>query len=167
MNTELGRESGHLTTEGLLIRNLRTKDLHVVQKIENACFDDPYSPIVFWALYFSPNRIFRVAILHESVIGYSIVKVETKDGGEELIAHLISLAVDPASRMRGVGSKLLEDSISQTKTGFPDCRSMELEVRMDNEPAITLYLKYGFRKTRIVSNYYGRGKDALVMRLDF
>jgi [ribosomal protein S18]-alanine N-acetyltransferase len=165
LNKDLRRKSNPLTTKESLIRDCEAGDLHAVQGIEKASFDDPYSPMIFWALYLGSNRIFRVSTLGKKVIGYSIVKVETKSG--QVLAHLISLAVDPATRMKGVGSKLLEDAISQTKESFPKCKGMELEVRIDNKQAVALYLKYGFRKTQTISNYYGRGKDALAMELDY
>ncbi len=152
-----------MNTEDLAIRNCKVTDLRAVQRIENASFDDPYTPMVFWGLYLSRDTIFRTAFVQDNIVGYSVSKVETRNG--KTVAHLISLAVDPLSRTKGIGSKLLEDAISQSKNSYPECKVIELEVRTDNESAIALYLKFGFRKIRLISNYYGRGKDAQLMEL--
>jgi ribosomal-protein-alanine N-acetyltransferase len=156
-----------LSTEYLLIRNCELSDLQYIQRIENASFpDDPYPPTLFRAFYLNSNRIFRVAVLENNIISYSIVKIDF--GNEDrTISHLVSLAVDPLLRRRGIGSKMLEDAIHQTKARFQKCKSMILEVRADNIPAINLYVKFGFRKVGVISNYYGRRKDAMVMKLDF
>jgi ribosomal-protein-alanine N-acetyltransferase len=165
-NADLGRRNrSPLAAEDLLIRNCKAGDLHAIRRIENVSFDDPYSPMVFWALYLSSNRIFRIASFNSKVIGYSIAKAETKD--KATFAHLISLAVDPASRKKGVGSKMLEDTISQTKEIFQSCKGIALEVRTDNKSAIALYLRFGFQRTRTIPNYYGIGKDALAMELHY
>ena len=166
MNPELGRRNrSPLATEDLLIRNCKAGDLHAIRQIEDASFEDPYSPMVFWAWYLSSNRIFRIATFNGKVIGYSIAKAETKD--QETFAHLISLAVEPDSRKKGVGSKMLEDTISKTKEIFQSCKGIALEVRTDNKAAIALYLRFGFERTRTISNYYGIGKDALAMELHY
>ena len=40
---------------------------------------------------------------------------------------------------------------------------MMLEVRRDNDPAISLYRRFGFETISQRPNYYGGGVDALVM----
>jgi [ribosomal protein S18]-alanine N-acetyltransferase len=154
-----------LKTGGFGIRNCRVTDLRSIQRIENASFDDPYTPKIFWGLYLGRNTIFRTAFFQDIMAGYSVSKVETKNG--ETIAHLISLAVDPILRKKGIGSKLLEDAILQSKNIYGMCKLMELEVRTENKSAIALYEKFGFRQSQLIRNYYGRGKDALVMELNY
>jgi [ribosomal protein S18]-alanine N-acetyltransferase len=156
-----------LATEDLLIRDCKASDLKDIQPIENASFlEDPYSQIVFWSLFLSSKRIFRIGTFGRKIIGYSIVKIESGDQNET-ISHLVSLAVDPAARKRGVGSKMLEDAILQTRERFPNSKTMVLEVRADNKAAIDLYTKFRFRKMGTISNYYGGGRDALSMELGY
>ncbi len=78
------------------------------------------------------------------------------------VAHLVSIAVLEEYRRRGIGSKLLENSIRAALEIY-DAESMYLEVRVSNEPAIRLYEKYGFKKVRIIKGYYMDGEDAYVM----
>jgi ribosomal-protein-alanine N-acetyltransferase len=155
-----------LTAGEFIIRNCEDGDLLAIQRIENVSFEDPYSLDIFWALYSSPKRIFRVALFQEKVIGYSVAKIETKEK-DSMTSHIVSLAVEPSMRHKGIGTKMLNDIISQTKKGYPDCRKIELEVRNDNRAAIGLYQKFGFREIGTISNYYGRGEGAVVMRFDF
>jgi [ribosomal protein S18]-alanine N-acetyltransferase len=149
----------------LVIANCKITDLSEIQRIENSSFDDPYSPMVFWSLYLGPKRIFRVLRDSNKIVAYSVAKLERSD--QDGAAHLISLAVDPLSRGKGIGSKLLEDVILQTKNADPKCKKMELEVRTDNQKAIGLYQKFGFRQIGTISNYYGKGRHAWLMELDY
>jgi len=77
--------------------------------------------------------------------------------------HLISIAVLEPHRGKGLGSKLLENTILAAKRHNAD--SVFLEVRVSNEPAIRLYEKFGFKKVRIIREYYRDGEDAYVMVL--
>ena len=43
---------------------------------------------------------------------------------------------------------------------------MMLEVRRDNDPAISLYQRFGFETISQRPNYYGGEVDALVMSVD-
>jgi ribosomal-protein-alanine N-acetyltransferase len=139
-------------------------DLAQVQYIENASFKDPYSPLTFWAMYAHPKTIFRVAASRKRVIGYSILKLEKRD--KTTIGHIISIAIDPEFRRRAIGSRLLEDILSAVRTIPPPASYLELEVRTDNDIAIALYTKYGFRIVCRIPDYYGRGSDALVMNIE-
>ena len=42
------------------------------------------------------------------------------------------------------------------------CKSIALEVKIDNYKAINLYKKLGFKSVRIIKNYY-KDKDGLLM----
>lgn len=152
------------------IRNCKAGDLRAIQRIENTSFDDPYSSMIFWSFYLSPRSIFRVAVLNQKIAGYCIVTIDRSrendpDGTAGHFAHLASLAVEPEARRKGIASKLMEDVISRTKKGFSDIKRMELEVRVDNEAAIALYSKFGFKKSKIIPDYYGVGEDGVLMIL--
>lgn len=82
-------------------------------------------------------------------------------GGE---AELLTLAVDPAMRRRGVGLRLVE---ALCATLGRNAGEMFLEVVETNGPALALYEAAGFRQTGRRPGYYRRkdgGRvDALVM----
>jgi ribosomal-protein-alanine N-acetyltransferase len=77
------------------------------------------------------------------------------------VGHLISIAVAPGFRGRGVGAGLLSETIRVLRDHYR-VESIYLEVRVSNAPAIRLYEKFGFRRARIVKGYYRDGEDAYV-----
>lgn len=66
--------------------------------------------------------------------------------------YIESLAVLPAYRGKGVGSKLLEWIIKQTKERF--VHEIALHVHVDNKEAIEWYKKKGFQQQEVVKDYY-------------
>jgi ribosomal-protein-alanine N-acetyltransferase len=147
-------------TKDLIIRDCTESDLDSIQQIENSSFDDPFSPDFFLSLLH--DSIFKVAQVHEQVAGYNIYKSrEPKIFKRPKKAILISLAVHPSWRRKGVASILLEKMIRD----LADCKIdlVELQVMEGNHSAISLYTKFGFVVNGKIANYYGRGKDAIVM----
>jgi ribosomal protein S18 acetylase RimI-like enzyme len=84
----------------------------------------------------------------EKVLGYIIF---SRDG------HIISIAVHPQHRKRGIGRQLLQSAL---KTFHPG--KVWAEVRRSNHGAQTFYFKMGFQVTGMVPNYYGN-EDALIV----
>lgn len=83
-------------------------------------------------------------------------------------AEILTLAVDPRARRRGLGRALVEASTGAARMAGAD--AMFLEVAHDNAPAIGLYESAGFARAGVRRGYYDRGPqgraDAVVMRLD-
>ncbi|MBR3660570.1 MAG: tRNA (adenosine(37)-N6)-threonylcarbamoyltransferase complex transferase subunit TsaD [Bacilli bacterium] len=65
---------------------------------------------------------------------------------------------------RHIGSSLLNKLMEEAQE--KDVNNITLEVRVDNEKAIYLYEKYGFKKVNIRNNYY-RGVDGYLMVKEF
>ena len=82
--------------------------------------------------------------------------------------ELITIAVDPKWRGKGVGAALLRASFADLL--MSPCKKMFLEVAADNPPAIALYRRHGFAEIGRRDGYYARadGKPAtaLVMARD-
>jgi ribosomal-protein-alanine acetyltransferase len=76
--------------------------------------------------------------------------------------ELQSLAVERGSRGRGIGSALLEALVEWAReSGF---RTLHLEVRAGNRPALGLYRRFGFAQAGIRPGYYqDNGEDALLL----
>lgn len=77
-------------------------------------------------------------------------------------AHVTTIGVDPSERGRGLGEWLLlalvEEAIRRGATW------LTLEVRVSNEPALSLYRKYGFAVQGTRKRYYSdNNEDAHVM----
>ena len=80
--------------------------------------------------------------------------------GEE--AHITTLAVHPDYRRMHAGERLLlNDIYYANRVG---ANWMTLEVRVSNETAQKLYLKYGFKSLGLRRNYYqDNSEDAMVL----
>ncbi len=81
-------------------------------------------------------------------------------------AHLLNLSVARRYQRQGYGWKMLE-WIAQCTRDY-GARSLLLEVRPSNEPAVRLYQRYGFERIGVRPGYYpaaGGREDAVVMRV--
>ena len=77
-------------------------------------------------------------------------------------AEILTLAVAPAARGKGLGRALLQAAISKAQA--LGAQTMFLEVGADNPAALALYAGLGFTKVGDRKGYY-QGRDALVLRL--
>lgn len=80
-------------------------------------------------------------------------------------ARINNVAIDPARRRAGLGSKLLGRVLEEA--GRRGCREVTLEVRPSNAAARVLYERLGFRSVGRRRGYYqDTGEDAILMTLD-
>ncbi|RDI99274.1 GNAT family N-acetyltransferase [Dyella solisilvae] len=74
------------------------------------------------------------------------------------VARLYSIATRAEARGKGVGSALLEAAEQTARRRR--CKVLRLEVRTDNEAAISLYERLGYERIGRYKRYYGDGADA-------
>lgn len=80
-------------------------------------------------------------------------------------AEILTVGVIPAGRRRGTGRRLLTALLDHARER--GARTAFLEVRVDNDAAISLYEREGFSRVGIRRGYYAGGRvDAVVMRRD-
>ena len=117
-------------------------------------FKNPYPKYLFKAFLKDPFLLFLVYLNNEKVIGYIVASLENGKG------HIISLAVHPEFRRRGVGSALLKEVLtSMKKRGI---LTVKLEVNENNVSAINFYKKHGFKFLKKIKKYYEDGFNALL-----
>lgn len=76
--------------------------------------------------------------------------------------QIMNVATVPSLRRRGYARALLRDVVD---AAHGRARSLILEVRRGNEPAIRMYESLGFQGVGVRPRYYANdGEDALVMR---
>jgi ribosomal-protein-alanine N-acetyltransferase len=145
----------------VVIREARRADLLDVVRIEQSSFPQPWPYSAFEGFLDEPG--FLVATRSDgAVVGYVVGDVTPNFGRD--IGHVKDLAVHPDERGRGLGRRLLERGLAVLAVG--GATVVKLEVREDNEPAISLYRDVGFEPNRRVAGYYGDGSDAIVYTLD-
>ena len=96
----------------------------------------------------------------DGVTGFILARVM---GGE---AEILTLAVAPWARRRGVGLELVEAAAAEAVRR--DAAALFLEVAADNPAAVALYERAGFERAGLRRAYYARpdapSADALVLR---
>lgn len=140
------------------LRRFSLSDLESVMEIEKASFPKRqiYSNFLFEKHYKEYPEGFIVAENRKEIVGYTIGKLKN---GE---AEIISLAVKPDFRQKGIGTKLTNFLINYFKEG--GVREISLNVRTKNKVGIAFYQELGFKILKIIENYYRNGDDAHLMR---
>ena len=115
------------------------------------CFPDPWDAAAITALLATPGTF-----AFHSHDGFVLARAA---GGE---GEILTLAVSPSARGRGLGRALLQAAMTKSKA--LGAETMFLEVGVDNPAALALYAALGFAKVGGRKAYYN-GKDALVLRL--
>lgn len=146
------------------IRKVDKKDLDRIYEIELKCFPRDAYPksLLSYYLFLAGDTSFVIEV-DGRVVGYIIVLIRWGNLG-----HILSLAIDPEYRGRGLGRLLLKEAIERIKRE-KEVKVFRLEVRASNVPAIRLYKSLGFRYSFFRPNYYQDGEGCYVMflRTDF
>ena len=126
-----------------------------IAELEKKCFDDPWSEEMLTASFSDENFFGFVAKSDGKLIGYIGVSsvFETAD--------LLLIAVDENYRKAGVGRTLIERAVETAKS--KNAERMMLEVYENNTAAKSAYLSAGFKQIAVRKDYYGVGKNALIM----
>jgi ribosomal-protein-alanine N-acetyltransferase len=134
--------------------------------INSVCLPENYTDYFFIDLYERFPETFIVAEEDGGVVGYIMCRVELGlsnfgFGGITRKGHVVSVAVLPQHRRKGIGEALITEALKGMR--LYNAKQCFLEVRVTNTPAIDLYKKLGFQVTRTVHGYYADGEDAFVM----
>lgn len=124
--------------------------------IENECFNvNKFSLKMFEEELKEPTREYFITYYKGKPIAYMALMIV----GQEM--NLLKIAVVPEFRGLKLAKKLLEKAleIKQNKK----IEVFFLEVNVNNESAIKLYEKIGFKTKHVRKNYYENGDDCLVM----
>lgn len=139
-------------------------DLPQVLQVEESSFPLPWTEEGFREELSKPFSYLYVAravdSLYPSILGYVCLWILM----DEL--HILNLAVHPAYRRQGIGSRLLRFSLRLGKAAKVEVAA--LEVRPSNEAAINLYKEAGFVEMGRRRHYYSEtNEDAIIMELNF
>ncbi len=138
------------------IRNFHLDDIKRILEIENASFTiDTFSEDMFRRWYKKCSHLFIVAEFVGIIIGYMITCTSSNQG------EVVSIAVDPGYRLRGVGKTLVDFTLNKLKESH--IIQLELEVRKSNIGSIKFWESLGFFSKKIVLQFYRDGEDAIKM----
>ncbi|MFA0813773.1 GNAT family N-acetyltransferase [Microbulbifer epialgicus] len=147
------------------IRHSRKEDIPGIKDIyaQSSCYAGtlqlPYPSIDKWEKFLGdiPDNFYSiVAIQDERVVGQ--IGMEVCSNPRRKHASNIGMAVSEAHQKSGVGSRLLEAMLNLA-INWLAIRRVELEVYTDNEQAVGLYKKYGFKVEGTAKNYAFRNGE--------
>src|SRR5260370_16740571 len=99
-----------LATQKLQIQKFEPQDLTAISEIEQPSFKDPFPSYFLSQLAGANPDTFLVAVRTERIVGYAVID---RWPDQE---HLVSIAVIPESRKKGVGQALLDHLITTMHT---------------------------------------------------
>jgi ribosomal-protein-alanine N-acetyltransferase len=141
------------------LRAADASDALALAKAHASAFDAPWPPEAFSALMGTPG-VFALTAVDRGPVGVILMRAIA---GE---AEVLTLAVEPSHRRRGVARALLEAGLAQAITAGAE--ACFLEVAADNVAALALYRAAGFDEAGHRGGYYrrpgGQAVDALVLR---
>ena len=139
------------------LRPMKEKDLNVVMYLENTCFVAPWGlKDIKYELNDNPvSNLWVIESPSTGIVGFVDYWI-TFDS-----ATICQICVNPVYRRNGLGTLMIEELVSDCKANR--VRTVTLEVRENNEAAIKLYEKNGFKKTVVKEAYYTNGDNAVYM----
>ena len=142
-----------------MIRLARIEDAPSLAALEKDSQNHrPWTLSMFHAALVDPLYVFLTDERGGAIAGFGCVKCAGDEG------ELDYIAVAESMRRQGVADGLLTALTAAVRA--QGVQTIFLEVGVHNAPAVALYQKHGFTRLSVRKNYYGEGKDALVMRRD-
>lgn len=140
------------------IRRMKEADIPAVLLVEKGSYEFPWSAGNFHDSIHSGYSAWVYEVGGE-VIGHLVMMTVLDE------AHLLNVTISPAWRRQGLGREFMEHAMDSARK--LQAKTLYLEVRPSNPPAIKLYETLGFETFALRKGYYpaqqGR-EDALVMR---
>lgn len=147
----------------VVFNRLKKSDARRCAELESILFDgdDPWPEVAFIREVSASHNHYVAARVDDLLVGYAGISRLGRVAPFEYEIHTVG--VDPDYQGFGIGRGMMDDLL-----GFAGPKSLVfLEVRTDNEPAISLYTSLGFVTVGLRKRYYRvSGADAYTMRRD-
>ncbi|OKL44477.1 ribosomal protein S18-alanine N-acetyltransferase [Pseudovibrio exalbescens] len=149
-----------------VIEEAQQHDLPELANIHSACFTHGWGTAELASLYGQIGVFFLAAWVgstpqRRELVGFLAIR---SVAGE---AEVLTIAVHPRHRGRGIARKLMHDGIFRLYSERAEV--LFLEVDEANTAAVTLYKKLGFKQVGVRKGYYSASEGsgtALVMRCE-
>ena len=147
-----------MTEPELIIRLADLNDIKNIMAMEEGSIVHPWTSKDIESLITDRSKKCLAAELGGKVIGYA--------GAETVLdeCNIGNVVIDKEFRGRGFATVLMSRLLDELKKS--GISKVFLEVEHDNVPALALYDKLGFTKYGHRRDYYGQGKDAVLMSKD-
>ncbi len=118
-------------------------------------FDEFWTPNILKSELENELSRYIVAKIDDEIVGFAGVIILPDD------SEITNIVTKKSMRKKGIGKNLLEKLIEISKE--ENKTEISLEVNEINEPAISLYEKFGFEIVGRRKKYYNRVNDAIIM----
>jgi ribosomal protein S18 acetylase RimI-like enzyme len=146
---------------GVLVRIATMEDMPYLLSIERDCFGrERFSRSLIRSLLVATDVDVIVGTWEGEVVASAMVLHDPLT----LRSRILSLAILPLHQGRGYSKVLLTDM--EDRSSRRGSVIVYLEVRVENEAAIHLYLRSGYRIGDRIPDFFGRGQDAWYMERD-
>jgi len=140
-----------------MIRKFQATDMFSVIKIASETLTEQYSPSLFNYFFETFPELFLVAEKHHKIIGF-IVGIRFTDE----IVRIVMLSILPSYQRQYFATELLNRLIITLKE--ENIKQISLEVKTNNEKAISFYKKHGFTIIDTIEKFYQNGENAFMMK---
>ncbi len=135
----------------ITIQPMKKEDISMVVTLEENTFSTPWSYEALEESFLKDNYYFLVAKQENIVVGYVGMYVVLQEG------DITNIAVAKEVQGQGIGTKLLKELLEVAKKHGTE--TINLEVRVSNESAISLYKKHGFEIIGRRKNFYTKPEE--------
>ena len=147
--------------ETFRLRKFKPDDLQIVMQINRTCLPENYTDYFYMDLYERFPETFFVVEERGKIAGYIMCRIEVGLssnvlGGLIRKGHVVSIAVMPEYRRRGVAQALITAAVKGM--AYYNAKLCYLEVRVTNAVGIALYKKLGFEISKTREGYYSDGE---------
>ncbi|MBR4429853.1 MAG: ribosomal protein S18-alanine N-acetyltransferase [Clostridiales bacterium] len=144
-----------MTDPDLVIRSADLSDIKYIMALEQGSIVHPWESKAIESLIVDKNKKCYVADLHGEVVGYVGAEIVLDE------CNIGNIVTHKDYRGRGFANEILTILLNILKRN--GIAKVFLEVEHDNVPALALYEKHGFVRYGQRRDYYGPGKDAVLM----
>jgi ribosomal-protein-alanine N-acetyltransferase len=144
-----------MTLTKLNLKIVQNQDLPQVLELDHVCLGGMWTLDGYQREIESPNSLLISLELENHIIGLGCMWAILEE------CHIVLLAVHPDYQGQGLGKllicSLLKDAVDRK------LEHATLEVKANNNKAIALYQKFGFKQAGLRKKYYPTGEDALIL----
>lgn len=145
-----------MISNSIKIIPMQKEHIKDITELERQCFSEPWSENALSEELSNTCAVFFAAIVDNILVGYIGMHNICSQG------YITNIAVFKQYRRKGIAGTLLQKIIEYALDN--NMEFVSLEVRKSNMPAISLYIKYGFKEMGIRKKFYSKPcEDAVIM----
>jgi len=152
------KKENHNMKNKLKIRVANEDDLLDIASFDKKYFNSPWSYDAFKNEFNNSTSFIFIGELDNENVAYLVIRIVSDE------MEILKILVKPDYRRQGIARSLLKKALEIAQD--LDLNILYLEVSKKNLVALSLYKNFGFKEYEIRKNYYAKGEDAILMKLE-